>query len=99
MPGISEGNGLILVLGIPGLDVSVDLGKNAPADKIRYPPTVRREMQSKENNPTPIHDRLRAGFGVGSGFDVSSGFDVNSGVVAGSCAFGTGASIGSVLTG
>src|SRR5688500_6720470 len=77
------------VLGISGLNVSVDLGKSDPADKNRDAPNARRARHIKENNATPIHLRLRAGFG--SGFGDGSCFCFGSGFGGGSClGFGSG---------
>jgi hypothetical protein len=48
------------------LDISVDLGKNVPADRNRVTPNTTRPTQTRENSPAPIHIQLRAGFLTGS---------------------------------
>ena len=71
---MSDGDGLVPVLGISRFSAPVGSGETGPADKNRYAPMARRASATKENNPTPIHVRLRAGFGVGSGVAAGSSF-------------------------
>jgi len=86
--GVSDGTGLVLVIGISGLTVSVDWGGICPRRKIRYPATTRRERPTTESNTARIPARLRGGSGFGSSFGNGSGF------VSG---FGNGSGFGSGL--